>query len=321
MVHGVTVVRRGPLDALRQRLRPGSQRTSSTKAVGPQAPVGIDNDKDTFERDGAERRDGSGRSATFSTKRAGYTASQVFCGAEFAFKVNHVDPLNEGRKDVKLAWVSDGSHGLVDLESALWRGRLGTRGQFEIQGPGIQAKADDDTLPIKIRFAGLAFAQHITSDMPGDETPPRIELKVEVKLTDKSVASLAALAGATDELTGALAALSGSATGALVADALLVAIPVISGAVAVASARRAIGVIRDDGASRGDKALAVARALADATAVVFPLAGTIANISLVLAAVGLAKMKANTLAKTAHAGGTNDVRSPQAPPTGPPKDP
>ena len=146
----MTVVRRGPLDALRARLRPGSERAGATKTKTktktptPKAKAALqqpaDTDTvDTFERDrpdpGGGTHGGGREAATCSTKRAGFSASQVFCGAEFAFRVNHVDPLNDGRKDVNLAWLSDGSHGLVEFESALWRARLGKRGQFGRSAP------------------------------------------------------------------------------------------------------------------------------------------------------------------------------------------
>ena len=231
------------------------------------------------------------KNATISSKRTGYVASAMFFGAEIAVKVNHVDPLNEGRKDVKFNWVADGSHGLVDVESALWRGRLGKRGRFEIQGPAIQAKAEGEQLPLKVRFTGIGLATDITTDAPGDDTPPRVELKVEVKLTDKSVASLAALAGATEELTGVIADLSASGAGEVIGNVLLTAVPLVTAGVAAFSVRRAVRVVRDPEASTTEKAFAVARAAADATAVVFPVVGTVANIALVVGAVALAKLR------------------------------
>ena len=69
---------------------------------------------------------------------------------------------------------------------------------------------------------------------------------------------------------------------------LVGAIPVISAGVAVVSARRAIAALKDPEGTFTTKALAVALALADAVSIVFPVSGTIANIGLVITAVGLA---------------------------------
>ncbi|HEY1098665.1 MAG TPA: hypothetical protein VGF99_07045, partial [Myxococcota bacterium] len=254
-------------------------RAERAKADGAAAAdaAGYD-DVDRFEKDdGGTPRP---KLASLSTKRTGFSASAVFLGAEFAVKVNHVDPLNEGRKDVKLAWVADGEHGSVDVETILLRRNLGTNSRFELQGPALTAKAADGGLPLKTRFFGVGLTGQLGDEMPHDTTPPRVEVKVEVKLTDKSVGSLAALAGCTQELTNLTAELAGSEVGKALGTALVGAIPVVSGAVAVVSAKRAYEALRDPDGSFTTRSLAVARALADATTVVLPLIGTIANIGI-----------------------------------------
>jgi len=289
-------------------------RTKAATPATPKADADLDSepgrghdDVDRFERDAKKPP----TVASFSTKRTGFSASAVLLGAEFAVKVNHVDPLNEGRKDVKFAWVSDGEHGKVDLESVLLRRTVGKKSRFEVQGPGISAQADDDSLPLKVRFAGLGLTTEMGEAMPHDTTPPRVELKVEVKLTDKSIGSLAALAGATTELTNLTAQLAGSEVGKAIGTVLVGAIPVISAGVAIVSARRAIAAVKDPEGTLTTKSLAIARALADATSVVFPVVGTLANIGLVITAVGLAFNEQRALA-------TSTPSLPAAPATGPP---
>lgn len=253
------------------------------------------------------------RVATFRTKQAGFSASAVFFGAEFAVKVNHIDPLNEGRKDVKLTWANDGVAGGVDLESVLLRRNMGKRGRFELQGPGLSVKASNDGLPLKARFIGIGLATEYGAAMSNDTTPPKVEIKVEVKITDRSIASLAALAGATAELTNVTTQLAGTEAARFLGTALLGAIPVVSGAVAVISARRAVKELRSPEASTTSKVLAVGRALADATCVVLPLVGTLANIGLVMGGLGLAWWQRRKAAKADEAALAN-----AHPPTGPP---
>jgi hypothetical protein len=266
------------------RRSPSGEASSAAASSGGDVTVNaakVDNGVDAFEPEPPKK-------PTFSTKRSGFAASTVFFGAEFAVRVNHVDPLNEGRRDVKVAWVADGEHGKVDLEAVLLRRTIGKRSRIELQGPALSAQADAGSLPLKVRFIGVGLSSDISGEMAHDTTPPRVELKVEVKLTDKSVASLAALAGSAAELTDLTAQLAGSEAGKTIGAVLVGAIPVISAGIAVISARRAVAACKDPQATITTKALAVGRALADATCVVFPVIGTLANIGLVLAAVGLA---------------------------------
>lgn len=243
-------------------------------------------------------------------RRSAFTTSTVFFGAEVAVRVNHVDPLNAGRTDVKLNWINDGQEG-VDLESVLLRRQLGRHGRFEVQGPALQARAHDDGLPLKVRFFGVAATAEVAAPMRHDDTPPRLEVKVEVKLTDRSVASLAALAGATAELTSLTTELAGSATGQVISDVLLTAIPVVSAGVALLSARRAVKTLREPDASVAEKSLAVLRAVADATAVAFPVVGTLLNVALVAGALAWARFGAGS-------GGTTAAPKTASPATGPP---
>jgi hypothetical protein len=244
------------------------------------------------------------------TQRTGYTASTFLLGAELQVRVNYIDPLTAGGKDnVRLNWVSDGAHDMVALENTLRRIPLRDNLRLELQGPGLTARVDDEGLPLRARFGGVALATEFGAEMPHDSTPPKVEVKFEVRVTDKSIASLAALAGAAGELADVTTALAGSKAAEVIGNVLLTAIPVVSGIVAVVSARRALRTVMDKEAPKTTKLLAVARAVADAATVAFPLAGTLASMGVVAAAVGIAAFQGRRARKTA------------TPPTGPPPAP
>lgn len=286
----------------KRRTTPTGAATSTERAEQPEARA----DADAFERGGDEKkRSWFARIAQpqVSTKKAAHTSSVFLAGVEIAVKVNHVDPLNDGRRDVKGNWVADGENLAVDLESVLLRRELPKGMRFELQGPALQAKADGESLPLRARFFGVGVTKDVSGEMPHDSTPPRAEVKIEVKLTDRSIGSLAGLAGASAELKSLFADIEGTEAARVIGDALLTAVPVISTAVALVSARRALKTLRDATAPVRTKTLAVLRAIADAVTVVLPLVGTLANLALVGAAVVIARREA---------------LHPAAPPTGPP---
>jgi hypothetical protein len=284
---------------VRAAIRPTeTKRRPAVKAQGVEKPKPVVSEAaapegDAFEKsdDDAQKKRGWWQRVThpqISTKKAAHASSVFIAGLEVAVKVNHVDPLNDGRRDVKGNWVADGENLAVDLESVLLRRNLPKGMRFELQGPALQAKADGETLPLRARFIGVGVTKDVSGDMPHDDTPPRAEVKVEVKLTDRSIGSLAGLAGATAELKTLLTDIEGTAAAQTIGEVLLMAVPVISTGVAIVSARRALKTLRDATAPLANKALAVARALADATTIFFPLIGTLANLALVGAAVAVA---------------------------------
>lgn len=233
------------------------------------------------------------RAPQISTKKAAHQTSVFLAGFEVAVKMNHVDPLTDGRRDVKSNWVADGEHASVDLESVVKRKQLPHDMQMELQGPALTARADEESmLPLKARFIGFGLSKQFSEDMPLDSTPPRVEVKVEIKLTEKSIGSLAGLAGASQDLQLYAAELARTPAAEVIGSVLTGAVPVVSTIVAGISARRAVAAVRDGALALTDKSLAVLRALADATTVFLPLIGTFANMALVGAAIGLARVRA-----------------------------
>jgi hypothetical protein len=237
-----------------------------------------------------------------STKKSAHQSSVFLAGLEIAVRVNHVDPLNNGRRNVKSNWVADGENAAVDLESVIKRKSLPHDMAIELQGPALSAKADGESLPLKARFLGVGVSKQFLSEMPHDDTPPRVEVKVEVKLTDKSIGSLAALAGASQELHQFTAELAITPVAQTLSDLLTAAVPIVSGVVAAVSVRRAVKTLKDPESPASTRTLAVLRALADITTVFLPLAGTLANVALVGAAVFSARRSAKQAAAMATTG-------------------
>lgn len=270
-----------------------ARRSEATSTAVAGATPGGD---DSFERDEEQqkRRSWFARATQpqLATKKSAHASSVFVAGVEIAVRVNHVDPLNDGRRDVKANWVADGENLAVDIESVLLRRDMPKGMRFELQGPALQAKADGETLPLRARFVGMGVTTSVAGEMPRDPTPPRAEVKIEVKLTDRSIGSLAGLAGASAEINSLLAEIEGTEAARVVGEVLLTAVPVVSTAVALVSARRALKTVRDTTAGVRIKALAVLRALADAVTVVLPLVGTLANLALVGLAVANARHEA-----------------------------
>jgi hypothetical protein len=221
----------------------------------------------------------------------------LLAGLEFAVKLNHVDAITDSKGEMKFSWVGDGQNGAVDIESVLARKTLKHGLRLELQGPGLSARADGTQLPLKARFIGLALSKDITGPMPEDETPPRVELKIEVKVTDRSLGSLVVLAGAAQELKLLSAELAGGQAAQVIGAALTAAVPVVSGVIAYSSVKRALSTVRDSDATIGYKALAVMRAMADVTSVFFPLVGVVANIALVFGSVAYSYLPEHNIVK------------------------
>jgi hypothetical protein len=201
-----------------------------------------------------------------------------FFGVSVGVTVSQLDLVRKNTHGVEFIQVVN-PDGSSNLESVLGRLPLGHNQRIELQGPALNTSLSPGDLPLGARFVGLGLTSDVTSAMDHDA----LSYTVEVKLTEKSVAELAALAapGAADLAADALAGVAGSGAGAVVADAVLGAVPVLSAALAVASVRRAHHVCCDATASKEMRAFAVAHALADTVRVVEPLSGTLMNAGLV----------------------------------------
>ena len=204
-----------------------------------------------------------------------------FFGVSVGVTVSQLDLVRKNTHGVEVIQVVN-PDGSSNIETVLGRLQLGHNQRIELQGPALNTSLSPGDLPVGARFIGLGLTSDVTSAMDHDA----LSYTVEVKLTEKSVAELAALVapGAADLAANALADVAGGAVSAVVADAVLGAVPVLSAALAVASARRAVHVCTDPTASKEMKAFAVAHAVADTVRVFEPLTGTLMNAGLVAVA-------------------------------------
>jgi hypothetical protein len=176
--------------------------------------------------------------------------------------------------------------------------------RVELQGPAINTSVTPGQSPVGARIVGLGVTNDKTSAMDHDA----LSYTMEVKLTEKSIAQLAASVGAgtASAVASGIASVAGSEVAKIVGDVVLGAVPVISVVLAAQSARRAYHMVRDDTASTEMKVFAVSHAIADGVRVALPLVGTLMNAGLVAAA--------------AIMGWTHHRYAKHAPPTGPPGD-
>ncbi len=222
-------------------------------------------------------------------------------GVEVGVTFSQLDLVRKNTHGME--WVQVvGQDGSSNLELLLKRWHLKHNHRIELQGPALNTSLTPGELPIGARFIGVGLTSDLTSAMDHDA----VSYTVEVKLTERSVAELAASVGAGTAASAAeaIASVAGSEVAKVVGDIVLGAVPILSALLAVSSARRAIHVLRDDSASKEMKAFAVGHAIGDAVRVVFPLAGTLINVGLVGAA--------------ALAGWVHHRYTKHAEPTGPP---
>jgi hypothetical protein len=224
-----------------------------------------------------------------------------FFGIAVGITVSQLDLVRKNTHGLELIQVVN-PDGSSNVETVLGRLSLGHHQRIELQGPALNTSLTPGELPVGARFLGLGLTSDVTSAMDHDA----VSYTVEVKLTEKSVAELAALVapGAADVAATALADVAGSGVAAVVADAVLGAVPVLSATLAVASARRAVHVCHDPTASKEMRGFAVAHAVADTVRIVEPLTGTLMNTGLVAVA--------------AFCGWVHVRHAKHAPPVGPP---
>lgn len=224
-----------------------------------------------------------------------------FFGIQVGVTVSQLDLVRKNTKGVEIVQVVN-PDGSGNLETILARKEIGKNHRIELQGPALNTSLTPGELPVGARFIGVGLTSDVTSAMDHDA----LSYTVEVKLNEKSVAELAAFGGpgAAQIAADAIEASASSVLGDVVGTALVGAVPVLSAALALASARRAYHVVRDPTASREMKIFQVAHAVGDAIRVVEPITGTIINAALVAAAATL--------------GWVHHRHTPHAPPTGPP---
>ncbi len=228
-------------------------------------------------------------------------ASGSFFGVDVGFTISQLDLVKKhthGREIVQVV-NADGSS---NVELILGRTQLGLGQRLELQGPALNTSLTPGQLPLGARFIGVGLTSDVTSAMDHDA----LSYTVEVKLTERFIAEMATLggAGAAKIAAEALTSVGAGAAAQVISEVIRTAVPVLSVALAVSSARRALHVCRDPKAGPEMKAFAVLHALADAVRVVNPLAGVIGNATL----VGVAAL----------VGWLHVRHAKHAPPTGPP---
>lgn len=224
-----------------------------------------------------------------------------FFGLQVGVTISQLDLVRKNTTGVEIVQVVN-PDGSGNLETILMRKEIGAKQRIELQGPALNTSLTPGELPIGARFIGIGLTSDVTSAMDH----AAVSYTFEVKLNEKSVVELAAFGGpgAAQIAADAIEASASTLLGDVVGTALVGAVPVLSTALAVASARRAYHVVKDPTASREMKVFQVAHAVADAIRVVEPITGTVINAALVAVAATL--------------GWVHHRHTPHAPPTGPP---
>lgn len=220
-------------------------------------------------------------------------------GLEFGLTVSELHQIRT-TEGIELVHVVN-PDGSSNLELVLGRKNIGKGQRIELQGPAINTSYTPGNMPVGARFLGVG----LTSDVIDEKSQEAVSYTLEVKATERTAFELASLV-APGAVAGAAELLSQSAVGAVVAEMFAGAVPIISGVIAISSARWAIKQLKDPEATTATKAFAVAHAISDAVRVVFPIAGTLGNAALVLVAAGTALYARKKAQRAA------------TPPTGPP---
>lgn len=199
-------------------------------------------------------------------------------GLEVGITLSQLELVKKNTHGVEVIQVVNGD-GSSNLETVLGRFSLNHNHRIELQGPALNSSLTPGELPLGARFIGVGLTSDVTSAMDHDA----VSYTAEVKLTTNSLLQLAAIGGpgAAAVAADALATVAGGAVAEVIGDILIGAVPILSAALALQSARRAVHVCRDEAAPTSMKVFAVAHAISDAVRVAFPLAGTLANVALV----------------------------------------
>lgn len=203
-------------------------------------------------------------------------------GIDVGVTVSEITRVRGARGSLELIHVVSADGAGQNYESVVHRMPLAHGQRIEVQGPALNTTAG---LPLGFRAVGLG----LTSDLfePGQNRA--VSYTAEIKLTERALLYWAPVwaPGAAAAVDGALGAAGNHTFSSLVAGAL----PVVSAALAVQSAARAIRTFRNPRATRLDKALAAGHAVADGVRVAFPLAGTLANVALIGVTAGVSYLK------------------------------
>ncbi|MCC7386991.1 MAG: hypothetical protein IT384_34455 [Deltaproteobacteria bacterium] len=211
-------------------------------------------------------------------------------------ELHQIRPQRGGGTELIQVVDPDGSSG---LELVFWRMPLIKGWRIELQGLGVYGGPAGTPVPLGARFVGIG----LTKDWVDEKAHEAVSVTAELKLTDQDVARLAGLVapGVGQATAEILAGSAESSIAALVGEALAGAVPIVSGLIALSTARWALRQVRNPKLATADKLLAVGHAIADAVRVVLPMTGVIANVALVGAAIGLKWLRAHRRPREAQA--------------------
>lgn len=218
------------------------------------------------------------------------TQNSAFIGfVEVGYTLSELNQIRE-HKGLEVVHVvnPDGSSN-IEMIIRRFQPRCMHGHRFELQGPALNTALDGSSFPVGARFLGIG----LTSDAQTDHSKDALSYTLEIKLTEKSAVAFAELfaPGIAHEAGALLAAHTSSELGKTVANIFLGAVPLISGAIALVSCRRAVKVCKNKSASKEQKAFAVAHATADLVRIVLPIPGTLMNVGLVIASSARSAVK------------------------------
>jgi hypothetical protein len=212
-----------------------------------------------------------------------WTAGGDVFGVEFGFTASQLQLVKKHTGGLEVNSMQGDGHSSIEL--LLARKQIGAGHRVELQGPALQASVAPGEQPLAARFVGV----DITNDVVSGVDHQAVSYTIEVKITDKTLLELAADVGAGTAAKAAellLQNAAGENVAHAVGHAILGAVPIVSGVLAVLAVRRAIRVVRNHDASGEMKAFAVAHAAFDTVRVFVPLAGAIGGALLVGVALG-----------------------------------
>jgi len=167
------------------------------------------------------------------------------------------------QKGIELIHVVNPEGG-SNVELVLARKELGKKQRLELQGPAVNTSLSPGDLPLGVRVVGVG----LTSDVIDHQAKEAVSYTAEVKVTERTALE-----------AGLMTGLFGG--GSTVAELFAAAVPGISAALFVSSARWAWKTYKNPRKTRVEKGLALAHAASDGVRIVFPMTGTLANAALV----------------------------------------
>lgn len=266
---------------------PGAAAPASTAAAAPAPAPDTARTRHHPRHAGHHRAQSAPRRQRLTEERPFFEVVGSLLGIDVGLTLSEINRVR-GDSALELVHVVDQTGSAQNFELVLARREL-THGQrIEFQGPALNTQAG---VPLGFRALGLG----LTSDLfePGQRRA--LSYTLEAKLTERALLYWSPVFA--PGLARGLERVLGVAGSHPLAGAVAGALPLVSAALAVQSAVRAVKVFRSPDATRVDKALAAGHAVADAIRVGMPLVGTLANVGLVAVSAGIA------LAKLRHLGG------------------